>query len=62
MRSPFRVMYVISNSVIDDRESVVNSCGTKNCCNPDHLMLKRQPFNLSINQLAGTAGTASPKD
>lgn len=53
MRTPSRVMYAIENGEVPHTYSVVNTCGTKNCCNPKHLIIKVQELDLESTSLAG---------
>ena len=51
-RCPSRVMYAIQYGEVPETQSVVNICGTKNCCNPKHLQLKVQELQLTRESLA----------
>lgn len=46
MRSPARVMYAAEHGYVPRTQSVLNTCGTKNCCNPRHLVLEVQELEL----------------
>lgn len=47
MRAPARVMFSIEHGEVPRTTSVVQKCGTKNCCNPKHLKLVVQELRLS---------------
>lgn len=46
MRSPSRVMYAGENGDVPYTYSVLQTCGSKNCCNPRHLRLGVQELEL----------------
>lgn len=54
MRSPHRVMYAATHGRVPYTASVVNVCGTKNCCNPKHLTIKVQELSLDAPQVKVT--------
>jgi hypothetical protein len=51
-RCPARVMYALHYGEVPETQSVVNVCGTKNCCNPAHLQLKVQELQLTRDSMA----------
>lgn len=46
MRSPSRVIYAAEYGDVPYTYSVLQKCGTKNCCNPKHLRLGVQELEL----------------
>jgi hypothetical protein len=46
MRSPSRVIYAAEHGEVPYTKSVLQTCGTKNCCNPRHLKLGVQELGL----------------
>lgn len=46
MRAPSRVMYAAHYGEVPYTRSVLQQCGTKNCCNPKHLRLGVQELHL----------------
>ena len=47
MRSPSRVIYAAEYGEVPYTASVLQKCGTKNCCNPRHLRLGVQELELT---------------
>jgi len=47
MRSPSRVIYAAEKGEVPYTKSVLQTCGTKNCCNPRHLKLGVQELELA---------------
>lgn len=41
--TPWRVVYEISKGNLKKEESILQTCGNKRCCNPDHLTIGRLP-------------------
>jgi len=61
MRSPHRVIYAAEYGEVPYTKSVLQTCGTKNCCNPRHLKLGVQEMELVGNpQERGTATQPEP--
>ena len=58
MRSPHRVIYAAEHGEVPYTKSVLQTCGTKNCCNPRHLKLGVQEMELVGNPRE--RGTAHP--
>lgn len=50
LRTPARVMYAAEYGEVPYTQSVLQNCGTKNCCNPKHLFLGVQELVLTINE------------
>jgi len=46
MRTPARAMYAAVHGAVPRGYSVLNTCHTKNCCNPAHLKLEIQELLL----------------
>ena len=46
MRTPSRVMYAAHYGEVPYTRSVLQICGTKNCCNPLHLRIGVQELHL----------------
>ena len=60
MRSPHRVIYAAEHGEVPYTKSVLQTCGTKNCCNPRHLKLGVQEMELVGNPRE--RGTAHPAE
>ena len=48
IRSPARVIYAATFGEVPRTMSVLQNCGTKNCCNPTHLCLVVQELRLTL--------------
>ncbi len=59
MRSPSRVIYAAEHGEVPFTQSVLQTCGSKNCCNPTHLRLGVQ--ELKLNGLPRDRGSAAEK-
>lgn len=62
MRSPPRVIYAAEHGEVPFTNSVLQTCGTKNCCNPRHLKLGVQELELigQPNDLGHAANISEP--
>lgn len=47
MIAPYRAMYAAINGDVPAGASVLNTCRTKNCCNPKHLKLHVQSVRVT---------------
>lgn len=50
MITPSRIMYAIENGSVEYTRSVLNTCGTKNCCNPRHLRQGVQEMPVIVTE------------
>ncbi len=46
LRTPARAMFAAVHGEVPETYSVLQTCGTKNCCNPAHLTLGVQELSL----------------
>lgn len=52
VRTAARLMYAAAVGKVPKSLSVLNHCGTKNCCNPKHLRLADQELELRAENVA----------
>lgn len=58
VRNPWRVMYAAHYGEVPPAGHVRNACGSKNCCNPKHLVIGVSSLALAGEQLLRGDGDA----